>query len=271
MRIDRDPPGVESGDRPKSRSTRRLELPIMRARVVLAGWFTVAAVSQAQPAVAKSLRARLLQATARCRASLGAADANTRQVVDLRNRFAHISGEAPPCGCPCVETAAAFRTARGTHRLLSYYEQRCAYRSEIPGPDWGDVLPHDVAARFGAGIARYRGDAVFFVRPQLPRRGTRVKLRLELLPLGFSARCPSGICWARSEQAARIVELAPGSPALRRQAARRYAHYRRVSFGALVLRWDRRRGRLLVVRRVPMKARSLREFVDACGVWKAAC
>ncbi len=239
----------------------------MLRHACMASWLG-AAILAAPPAMAGPVADGLITATAACRANFDEETlADAKQVNDLRNGYMSIEGSYPTCGCSCSSAAAAFKTEAGTYKFLAYNESGCDWTSELGGKDWKDVLPTNIRAEFGWGLQSYEGDAVFFLKAKLPRKGTGLELSLGLMPFGQNMSCPSGICMTRSEQVASLAE----KPPLVSAVFKRYRHYKRVKVQTLVLKWDRKRGKFKVVKRIPIKQLPVEVFEKECGRWSPLC
>jgi hypothetical protein len=221
-----------------------------------------------RPGTAGPVADGLTAATAVCRDNFDRESlAKAEQINDVRNGYMSIAGSYPTCGCTCESTASAFKTDKGRYKFLAYSEASCAWASDLNGTDWKDVLPKNIRSEFGIGLGSYEGDAVFYLKAKLPRKGTTVELTLGLMPFGQNMSCPSGICMTRSEEVASLAEKPPFVAAV----MKRYRHYKRVKVHSLILKWDRARGRLTVVKRIPAKQLPLDAFEKACGRWGAVC
>lgn len=220
-------------------------------------------------ASAESLKHRLLKATDRCRQQFVETESlrDAKQDIDGRNGYVRVYGTYPTCGCYCSSTAAAFKTAKGDYRFLSYHEGSCDWSSALEGPDRDVVLPTNLRAQFAPQLSRYKGPAVYFVNAKIPHHGTNLELSLELLPLGIRFDCPSGICMSRSESVGTPV----GKPDLDSDLSQRFSHHRRVRFSKIVLSWNPKTGRFSVSKRIPAKKLTKSQFRKACGRWGRVC
>lgn|GEM_PF-5787171 len=226
-------------------------------------------------ATASPLEARLITATAPCRAMFNDPTSDEEaekpsEVKDIANGYLHIEGSYPTCGCRCAATAAAFQTASGDYRILSYEAWSCSGATSLSGDDWATTLPEGLRAELAPDLAGWKGEAVFYLEAKLPRRGTTVDLKVRLLPLGVHLTCPFGICSVASEALAKFDELDDTAAAA--QAKSRYDAYQRLALKGVVLEWNRAAGRFVILERRPAeKPLALKAFEAQCGRWSPGC
>ena len=84
-------------------------------------------------------------------------------------------------------------------------------------------------------------------------------------------KCPSGICYRRSEAGAKTAYPPQTDAAVDDEAKKRFEAYQRAKYNRVLLRWDRKRGSFSVHKRFGTEKRTLEEFKAACGQWSPVC
>ena len=131
-------------------------------------------------------------------------DVYERLEEHISNGYLSIKGSWPACGCSCDATVAAYRDAQKNYTLLREEHWSCDNKFGIyASRPLEDVLPPGLGLKTfmeNSATADLDGNAYFYLKADIPLKGTETVVHLKLLPLGMYAKSSNGIAY-NTEQA----------------------------------------------------------------------
>jgi len=118
---------------------------------------------------------------------------------DIKNGFLHISGSWPTCGCGCDATVAGFKDSEGDYTMIKYEVWNCDEKFGIyASRKIEDVMPEDFGfATFteDGKEVEMDGNSYFHLSAVVPQKGTDLKVKINLFPLGMAGKSKNGLSY----------------------------------------------------------------------------
>jgi hypothetical protein len=119
-------------------------------------------------------------------------------IDDSENGFLKIDGGFPPGGCECSQEVGAFTNNDGTYTTVDQEFWNCQWIDMVKSNrDLKEVFPED----FGIGTfipnakLPFENRAMFYVRAEVPRVGTDLKVTIQTIPFGLNIEGENGFCF----------------------------------------------------------------------------
>ncbi len=125
------------------------------------------------------------------------------RVDDPENRYYHVSGMWPPCGCECSMTVKAYRYDMAEYLVMTTEKHLCDWVSRVTfDRDPASVLPDNFGVQ--TFIPNWPEDysmkhTAFYLDMSLPQTGTDTVVTIKPVPFGLHIKSGKNITWETSQ------------------------------------------------------------------------
>ena len=232
---------------------------------------------------AKTPKEQLLALTNQCLENFDESE-EAKIINDFKNGYREVSGNFPTCGCFCKSAATYFVGKDRRKLFLSTFFESCdqifSFKSSTP---FLDLLPAEFSLKsfLQESSGKQDKESYFFIKVELPRKGTDLILELEFLQAGKKKECPRYLCFDNSSSELpsefmnrpEIIRTAKtekellqfiGSKHEKAQVIEHlkmlYQSSKQVKYKRVILKWDKKQFKFKVKKKVP--AEPYKDFLD---------